>query len=113
MKAIKKFINLLFILACISYLAFFSYLNVETIYVHFPYIGEFRLPAAVAFLCTFIAGAVFSGFYFLLDTAKKSMEIKRNRKELYALRREEAAEAPLGNIQSDQVKLSSISGERP
>jgi hypothetical protein len=68
-----------------SYIAFFAYLNVDTIYVHLPYVGEFRIPAALAFLSAFISGAIFSAFYFLADTARKSFEIKRSRKELSAL----------------------------
>ena len=110
MRPIKKFLNLILILACMSYIAFFAYLNVDTIYINLPYIGEFRIPAAVAFLCTFVAGAIFSGFYFVIDTAKKSFEIKRSRKELSYLQRDTSLLGTSGN-QGEHIKQNRPTGE--
>jgi uncharacterized integral membrane protein len=84
---LRKLTNLLLILILVSYAGFFAFLNSDPIYINLPYFGEFKAPGSIAFVLTFVVGALFSALYFAMDAIRKSFEIRRNKKELSVLKR--------------------------
>jgi uncharacterized integral membrane protein len=83
MSFVRRFLNFLVIIFVMGYGGYFGFLNMERVYVHVPLFGEYRIPSFLAFLITFLLGALFAAVFFGYDFFKKSFELRRTRKAVH------------------------------
>ncbi len=83
MGVIRRIITGVIVLFILLYGGYFSIRNMDTIGVSLPFFGDYRLPSFVAFWAAFVSGAIFSGLYFGLEIASKTMQVRRLRKEVH------------------------------
>ena len=83
MSFVRRFINFLAVLFVMGYGGYFGFLNMDRVYVHVPLIGEYRIPSFLAFLITFLLGALFAAVFFGYDFFRKSFELRRTRKAVH------------------------------
>lgn len=67
-------------LVLLAYGGYFSYLNMDRVYVNIPMFGEYRVAGFLAFLFAFLLGSVFAALFFGYDFFRKSIELRRNRR---------------------------------
>jgi len=84
MTLVKKLIGFWFVIlsACLG--AYVLFYNQEPIYVRLPGVGEFKVWSALAFLVSYFLGVTTVTLYFLIDTLKKTFEIRRLSRRLRA-----------------------------
>lgn len=116
LSLVRRLIAGLVGLIIIVYGIFFSLRNMETISVDVPLLHVYQVPAFVAFIATFLIGFVIAGAYSCLEIIRKTMLVRKLRKEMSVskrqphrrarrfLREEEPITAPEPTIQSLEVK---------
>ncbi len=80
MSFVRRFINFLAVCFVIAYGGYFGFLNMDRVYVNVPMLGEFRIPGFLAFLATFLLGALFAAIFFGYDFFRKSLELRKTRR---------------------------------
>ena len=79
---LRRLVSFLMVLSVTLYIAYFSYVNTKPIHIIVPPLGELRMPAAIGFLGSFLAGAIFTCLFFLYEYLKKVLELHSVKKEL-------------------------------
>jgi uncharacterized membrane protein YciS (DUF1049 family) len=82
MRFIRRFISFVVVLFGIGYGGYFGFLNMDRVYVHVPYLGEYRIAGFLAFLTSFILGGFFAALFFGYDFFRKSFEVHKSRRAL-------------------------------
>ena len=82
MKSFAKLLSFTASLVGILVVAYFAYMNTALVYIYLPFLGEYNLPGTMAYMISFVGGAVFACLYFLRDSMKKSHQVRSLRKEL-------------------------------
>jgi hypothetical protein len=82
MSYLRRFISFLIVLVGMGYGGYFGFLNMDRVYVNVPYFGEYRVAGFLAFLTSFIVGALFAAVFFGYDFFRKSFEVHKSRRAL-------------------------------
>jgi uncharacterized integral membrane protein len=85
---IRRLLVGLVALTIVIYGIFFSIRNMDAISVDVPLLHVYQVPAFVAFLALFFIGFFLASAYSALELARKSMQIRRLRKEINVSKRE-------------------------
>ena len=119
MKIIGKLIQFWLILALVSISAYFGYSNGHSIDIQLPIIfeGTLSIPAYKLFIGSILLGAMLTSLHFGFDSMKKSLTIRRLKKQIKQLPESEAsyggdtatASSPAINSDSDYSSSSSTS----
>lgn len=88
MDFLKKLSSFWLVIILVGLVGYFSAHNLERIYVNIPQVGEFKMRAAIAFIFCFSAGAFMTVLYFGLDAFKKTLQIKRLKKQVIKLKKQ-------------------------
>lgn len=88
MSYIRRLISFLVVLLFIGFGGYFGFLNMDRIYVSVPFVGEFKVVGFLAFLLAFMLGGVFAAVFFGYDFFRKSLEVRRNRRDLQRAQKE-------------------------
>ena len=88
MDYFKKAPLFFIVLISLWYVGLFSYFNQGMISLEVPYIGTFKLAAAIAILGSFVSGAVFACIFFAYDAMRKSWMIRSSQKTIKNLQNE-------------------------
>ena len=83
MSFIRRFTSFVVVCCVMAFGCYFCFLNMDRIYVNVPLLGEFRVAGFLAFLITFLLGAIFSAIFFGYDFFRKSLELRRSRKAVH------------------------------
>lgn len=106
MKAFGKFLNLIILLLMVAYTGFFAYLNTDATYINLPYIGDFRLPLSISMIGSFVVGSFLTGIYLAIDVSRKTIQIKKQKKEIEILKRQNAHEHTFNNTDKNTQNLA-------
>lgn len=85
MQFIKRAPLFLIILFSLWYAGLFGYFNQGAIAIEVPYLGNFRIAAALAIMASFVFGAIFASAFFGYDSIRKSMQLRKNKKTISSL----------------------------
>ena len=85
---IRRLIVGLIALTLVVYGIFFSVRNMATIAVDVPLLHVYQVPAFVAFIAVFFIGFLVAGLYIGLEIFRKTIQLRRLRKEITASKRE-------------------------
>jgi len=88
MSLIRRIISAILGLLGLIYAIYFSVNNLETILVKLPFLGEYTVPAFVAFLGAFLVGVVVTFAYSSVEHLRKSMQLRKLRREVNGTRRQ-------------------------
>jgi uncharacterized integral membrane protein len=82
MSYLRRLISFVVVLAFLSYGGYFGFLNTDKVYVNIPYFGEYRVVGSLAFLASFVLGALFAALFFGYDFFRKTFEVHKSRRAL-------------------------------
>lgn len=82
MLYIRRLVNVILILFAIGYGGYFCWHNMEIVRIDVPLLGEFHVAGCVAYLGCFIVGGLFAAIFFSIELARKSLQLRKSRKEL-------------------------------
>lgn len=85
---IRRLIVGLIALVLVVYGIFFSIRNMDTISVDVPLLHVYQVPAFVAFIVVFFVGFFLAAAYSALELTRKSMQVRKLRKEMNVSKRE-------------------------
>ncbi|MES2744079.1 MAG: LapA family protein [Bdellovibrionota bacterium] len=88
LSLIRRLIVGLVALILVVYGIYFSVQNMDTISVDVPLLHVYQVPAFVAFIAVFLIGFFLAAAYSALEIARKSMQLRRLRKEINVSKRE-------------------------
>ncbi|MBC7660596.1 MAG: LapA family protein [Chitinophagaceae bacterium] len=88
MLLIRRIFTGLVALAGLIYAIFFSVRNMEALPINLPFFGDYRVPGFVAYLGAFILGALIVTVMSTLEHIRKSMQLRKLRKDLNGSRRQ-------------------------
>ena len=73
------------VIVALSFGGAIAFVNSEPVVVTMPTYGDYSIPLGMSFILAFAFGATTVIFYFWLDVFKKTLTIRRLRKEIRAL----------------------------
>lgn len=88
MSLIRRILSAILGLVGLLYGIYFSVNNLETIVVKLPLVGEYQVPAFVAFIGAFLVGVVITFAYSSVEHIRKSMQLRKLRKEVNGTKRQ-------------------------
>lgn len=88
MSLIRRILSAVLGLIGLLYGIYFSVQNLETIQIKLPFLGEYQVPAFVAFLGAFLVGVVITFAYSSVEHVRKSMQLRKLRKDLNGSKRQ-------------------------
>ncbi|RZA13779.1 MAG: LapA family protein [Proteobacteria bacterium] len=88
MLLIRRIITGLIGLIGLIYAIYFSVRNMEALPLNMPLLGDFVVPGFVGYLGAFILGAVIVAVFSGFEHVRKSMQLRKLRKELNGSRRQ-------------------------
>ncbi|WP_141735871.1 LapA family protein [Oligoflexus tunisiensis] len=88
MSYLRRLISFVVVLIFLGYGGYFGFLNMDKVYVNVPYFGEYRVAGFLAFLASFIFGALFAAVFFGYDFFRKTFEVHQSRRALSRVHQE-------------------------
>ena len=82
MSYLRRLISFIVVLIFLGYSGYFGFLNTGKVYVNIPFFGEYRVVGSLAFLSSFILGALFAAVFFGYDFFRKTFEVHKSRRAL-------------------------------